>query len=163
MGFSFGDRSINNLATCHEDLQAVMHLAIKRTAVDFGIHDGGRTMAKQQEYFNQGASRINPQAYESKEALAKRAKHIIIEGHPLYGKSRAADIHVSRKFNGKSLAWDDVHLAYIAGVITSCAQELKAAGEINHIVKWGGDWDTDGIIALDQSLKDLPHFQLHKP
>ena len=162
-GYNYGSKSNEQLLTCHKDLQKVFNLVIKRTAVDFGIHEGGRTVAKQQEYFDDGKSRVNPSSYPSEEALAKKGNHIVIEGHEIYGKSRALDLHVTERFNGKSLAWDDVHLAMVAGVVISCAQELYEKGEIEHLIRWGGNWDSDGIIALDQRLKDMPHFELIKP
>ena len=158
--YKFGSRSILCLSSVHLDLQKIAVLAISRTNVDFGIHQGERTIDQQQQYFNNGKSKINPQSYPSPEALAEKAKHITIKDHPKYKLSRAIDIHVSEKYNGKSLAWDEVHLSYIAGVLISCAKELLNKGEITHSLRWGGDWDSDGVIGLDHSLRDLPHFEL---
>ena len=156
----FGTRSTEVVNTLHPDLKKVMELAIKRTVVDFGLHEGARTVETQQKYYDDGKSRVNPSSYPNKEELAKKGKHITIPGHSVYGLSRAVDLHATEKHNGKSLAWDDVHLAMIAGVVISCAKELLEKGEITHTVRWGGDWDSDGVIALDHKLKDLPHFEL---
>ena len=156
----FGSTSKKVLDTLHPDLVKILELAIKRSPVDFGLHAGARTVEKQQEYYDTGKSRVNPKAYPSEEDLAKKGKHITIPGHPVYGLSRAVDLHVSEKHNGKSLAWDDTHLAMVAGVIVSCAKELLEKSEVTHKIRWGGDWSMDGVIALDQKLKDLPHFEL---
>ena len=158
-----GKRSIAERDTCHADLQKVIDLAIKRSDVDFGLHQGARTVSEQQTYFDNGKSGINPKKYSTTEDLCRVAKHIVIPGHPKYGKSRAIDLHCSEKYNGKSYTWDGNHLSYIAGVFTSCAKELYEKGEISHIVRWGGDWDSDGIIGYDHKLKDFPHLELIKP
>ena len=160
---TFGKRSNEIKSTLHHDLSRVLDLAIDRSPVDFGLHDGARLVETQQKYFNDGKSRIDPSSYPNIEDLAIKAKHIVIEGHPVFGKSRAVDLHASENHNGNSLAWDDIHISMIAGVIVSCAKELFDAGEISHLIRWGGDWDSDGVIALDQRLKDFPHFELIKP
>ena len=160
---NFGGRSKAVLSTLHKDLQKILLLALSRSNVDFGLHEGARTIETQQQYYNEGKSRINPSEYPSPEALAEKAKHIVVNGSGMYELSRAVDLHAAEKYEGKSLAWDDTHLSYIAGVIVSCGKELYTKGEISHLVRWGGDWDNDGVIALDHRLKDLPHFELVKP
>lgn len=161
--YKFGRASIDCLLTCHPDLQAILNLALQRTNVDFGISQGARTKEQQQQYFNEGKSRVNPSAYATAEALAEAAKHIVVPGSAAYSTSRAADIYISEKWGDKSLAYNDIHLAQVAGVIISVAKELYAAGEISHIIRWGGDWNSDGVIGFDQKLNDFPHFELIKP
>lgn len=161
--YVFSTSSKGHLSRCHPDLALVLNLALKRSNVDFGIYESSRTIAEQQKYFNDGASSINPQAYQTKEDLAKVAKHIVIPEHIYFKWSRAVDIKVSESHNGERLTFDYVHLSYLAGVITSVAKELFQQGEITHIIRWGGDWDSDGVIALDHKLKDLVHFEIIKP
>jgi peptidoglycan L-alanyl-D-glutamate endopeptidase CwlK len=148
----FGKRSSLCLDTCHDDLQKIHREAIKDIPVDYGIHEGKRSDEKQLEYFEAGKSRIDPRIPE----LKQKGKH-------LREPSEATDFHVAEVWNGKSLAWDDTHLAFIAGYLIRTAQELFARGEISHLLRWGGDWDSDGIIALDHSLKDMPHLELYQP
>lgn len=148
----FGKKSSAKLSTCHRDLQTILRVAIKNCPVDFGVHEGQRSDEKQLEYFLSGASRIDPRIPEQK----AKGKH-------LCEPSEAADIHVAEKHNGKSLAWDDVHLGFLGGYLISTSHHLYKQGEVNHVLRWGGDWDNDGVIALDQRLKDLPHFELIKP
>ena len=64
--------------------------------------------------------------------------------------SLAGDIYA---WVGKA-SWDKNHLILIAGVILSCADELGTP------LRWGGNWDGDGVIISDQNFIDLPHFEL---
>lgn len=160
MAFRFGSRSRKELDTCHPDLIKIAELAIKRTPIDFGIHQGGRTVEQQRKYFREGKSSINPDAYSSVESLAQRAKHVTIPGNDKYGVSRAFDFHIASKYEAKSLTWDDLHMGIVIGVIWSCADELYDYGEISHRIRSGGDWDRDGVFVYDHKLKDLPHIEI---
>lgn len=161
--YSFGKRSRSELDTCHPDLVKVMELAIRITNVDFGIHEGARTVEQQQKYFDEGKSKINPKKYSSPVVLAEVAKHIVIPEEDLYAKSRACDIHVAESHNGKKLTWDDNHFCALYGFIVGAAKMLYDQGQIAHKVRWGGDWNSNGVIALDHKFKDFPHFELYKP
>ena len=147
--YSFGERSRRELATCKKELRSVMELAIKRSAVDFGITQGERTVEEQKRFFLQGASKIDPDRYTPQE-LVKKAKHIVNEFEP---KSRAVDIYIFVK-GRKDLAFDERYVIYVAGVIESCARELGVP------MRWGGNWDMDGEIITDQRFQDLVHFEL---
>ncbi|MDX5586542.1 MAG: hypothetical protein QNK20_16770 [Aureibaculum sp.] len=160
---NFSDKSYKVLLTLHPDLQKIMILSLQRSCVDFGLHEGARTVPVQQAYYMQGKSSINPANYEDYRDLAKVAKHIVLPDVVEFSKSRAVDLHSSESYNGKSLAWDTNHLSYIAGIIQACAKELYNKGEIRHIIRWGGDWDSDGVIGFDHKLKDFPHHELILP
>ena len=147
MSFSFGTRSTEQLKTCHEDLQKILELAIQSSKVDFGISEGHRTVLRQYELFLMGRSKID--------GVTRKGKHNKVP-------SMAADIfiyHPDTKTR-RQLAYDISHLCYVAGVIDSCAKELLEQGEISHAIRWGGNWDSDGIIAIDQTFDDYPHFEL---
>lgn len=158
--YRYGRRSLEVLETLHPDLQKILMLVIQRTPTDIGLHEGARPIDKQRQYFKDGASRINPDAYSSIDELCQVAKHITIAGHELYDKSRAVDFHISEKHVGKTLTWDDLHFGVVIGVAMSCAKELLEKGEITHKLRTGGDWDGDGVFVYDQRLKDLPHLEL---
>lgn len=150
MGFKFGKRSIDNLDTCHRDLQKIAKLAITRSSVDFGVSEGHRSIERQQQLFQEGKSKID--------GVKRLSKHN-------HNPSLAFDIyafHADPEFRQK-LAFDTLVLAFIAGVLMSCAEELYEKGEITHKLRWGGNWDRDSIIIHDQSFDDLPHFELIKP
>ena len=153
MPFKFGDASMAQVMSCHPDMQLVLIEAIHRSPIDFGVSQGRRTIEQQREYFKAGKSRLNP----DDPAQLKRAMH-------LRAPSMAADIYVSVPekvfMDGKKLAYDTAHLSLIAGVILSVANELYDRKLIKHRVRWGGDWDQDGCIIVDQEFDDLPHFEL---
>jgi peptidoglycan L-alanyl-D-glutamate endopeptidase CwlK len=147
MAFKFGNRSKEKLATAHEDLQKIMNLAISRTKVDFGISEGHRSLERQKQLFDEGKSKID--------GITKKGKHN-------YSPSLAVDIfayHPDLETRRK-LAYDRMTLAYIGGIIESCAAELLEKGETSHTIRWGANWDSDGIIDYDQSFDDYPHFEL---
>ena len=61
------------------------------------------------------------------------------------------------------MAYDKVHLAYVAGVIQAAARHLYTKGEVEHLIRWGANWDKDGVIDFDQQFDDYPHHELYKP
>jgi len=143
----FGKRSLEKLATCHEDLQKILKVAISRSKVDFGISEGHRTIERQYQLFLEGKSKID--GYNSK------GKHNVF-------KSEAADIYIyhADPSTRKNLIYDKIHLAYVAGLIDSIAEELYSLGDITHKIRWGANWDSDGIVDYDQTFDDYPHFEL---
>jgi peptidoglycan L-alanyl-D-glutamate endopeptidase CwlK len=147
MGFAFGKRSKEEISTMHNDLQKVFNLAIKRTKVDFGITEGHRSVKRQQYLFQMGRSKIDGVTKLGKHNLKPAEAGDIYIYHP--------DLETRRK-----LAYNREHLSYVAGVIDSCAEELFEAGEISHKIRWGANWDSDGIIALDHNFDDYPHHEL---
>jgi len=145
MSFKFGKSSIDELNTCHNDLQLIMNVAIEITSVDFGISEGYRSVKMQKEYFDRGLSKID--------GITKKGKHNV---YP----SIAVDIYPFIEGKAK---WDNEHLSYLSGIIHAVSEILYAQGKIEHKVRWGGNWDMDGVLLLDQSFDDRPHFELYKP
>ena len=145
-----GTTSRARLNTCHSDLIEITELAIKRSRIDFGISEGMRSIERQKELFTQGKTKID--------GVNEKGKHN-------YSPSLALDFyayHPDDEIRSK-IAYDKPTLAYIAAIFICCAQELFEAGEITHLVRWGGNWDKDGVILLDQSFDDMPHIELFKP
>ena len=58
--------------------------------------------------------------------------------------------------------WDNEHLSYLAGLIHGVTEMLLVEGKITHKIRWGGNWDMDGVILIDQTFDDRPHFELIK-
>lgn len=145
--FSFGSKSKEKLATCHPDLQKVLYLAISRSSVDFGISEGNRPLERQKKLFDEGKSTID--------GISKKGKHN-------YSPSLAADIYIYHEDSDirAKIAFDTEHLSYVMGIIWSCGKELLEKGEITHKLRWGGNWDSDGILMIDQNFQDLPHIEL---
>ena len=70
--------------------------------------------------------------------------------------------HNDKEIRNK-IAWDKSHLSYVAGMLQSCAFELYDKKEINHLLRWGANWDKDGVLFFDQDFDDAPHVELYKP
>jgi len=144
--YIFGKRSKTQLITCHKDLQLIANEALKVTRVDFSIIEGNRPVELQQKYFKEGKSKIDG---------------VKIKGNHNYQPSRAFDIAVY--VSGKpKLTYDANHLCYIAGIIIGISERLYSSGQINHKIRWGGNWDRDGEILTDQNFDDMPHFEIKK-
>ena len=147
MPFKFGNSSTSKLQTCHDDLQKILQLAISRSRIDFGISEGHRSLERQKQLFDEGKSKVD--------GINKKGKHN-------FEPSLAADIFVYHPDleTRRKLVYDKASLSYIAGIIICCAAELLEKGEITHTVRWGGNWDKDGVILQDQNFDDSPHFEL---
>jgi peptidoglycan L-alanyl-D-glutamate endopeptidase CwlK len=141
--YKLGKGSLKKLESVHHDLVKIIKLAITRTPVDFGISEGHRTLERQKELYDQGKSKID--------GINKKGKHNYSPSLAIDLYAYHPDIEVRKK-----LAYDVPTLCIIAGVIISCADELKAKGDIKHSIRWGGNWDNDGVILYDQSFDDLP-------
>ena len=142
MKYTFSNRSKTALASCHQDLQQIAEIALQRTAVDFAIIEGHRSLERQKMLYLAGKSKID--------GSNKQGKHN-------HNPSLAFDICAI--VQGKA-SWRECYLAYLGGILTAAAAELLAAGRISHALRWGGNWDGDGEIITDQSFIDLPHFEL---
>lgn len=144
MNYVFGKLSVANLETCHPDLKLIAEEALKISQVDFGIREGFRTLEKQQEYFETGASQCD--------GIIKKSKH---QAFP----SMAMDIRVYVADKPK-LTYSVIYLSYLGGVITSVARKLLSEGKICHSIRWGYNWDSDNEIGTDQTFQDMPHYEL---
>ena len=149
MKFVYGKRSVEQLETCHEDLKKILYMAISVCDVDFGVSEGNRSIERQYKLYIEGKSQID--------GKLKKGKH---NSKP----SEAADIYIYTRDleTRRKIAYDRVHLAYVAGVITTCAKILCERGEIKHLIRWGGNWNGNGILLIDQSFDDMPHFEIIK-
>jgi peptidoglycan L-alanyl-D-glutamate endopeptidase CwlK len=131
----FSKTSRGKLGTCHEDLQTIFEYVIKY--FDCTIVCGHRTEEKQNAAFKKGYSKVkfpNSQ-HNSLPSMAVDAIPWPIE-------------------------WDNHdRMRYFAGYVMGIAKMLKVIGEIEHSVRWGGDWDRDTLLK-DQRFIDLPHFEL---
>lgn len=141
----FGRTSNQRLDTCHRDMQLIMRTAVELCAVDFGIAEGQRPVELQQKYFREGKSKVD--------GINIVGKHNVIP-------SMAADIYLW--INGAA-SWNAETLTYVAGFIEAIAKLLYLQGKVEHLIRWGGNWDKDGEILTDQKFDDRPHFELYKP
>jgi len=162
MAHTLGNRSKIQYDTLHPDLQLIVDAALEYCVVDFSINEGHRPVEKQFEYYKKGREFI-----DGRWKLTKPKNKITnIDGHRVKGKhnyspSLALDFkaYVPEK---PELTWDTVHLTYIGATMVMIAEVLFRDGEIEHKLRWGGNWDKDGDLA-DNTLYDRPHVELYKP
>lgn len=158
MGFKFGKNSQKKLETCHEDLQLILTTALSASKVDFGISEGHRSVSKQQSYYAIGrTTELHRKPITNVDGVHKKGKHN-------YSPSLAADLFIwhNNRATRQKIAYDKSHLSYVAGLIDATAELLLAQGKISHRIRWGANWDLDGVINYDQSFDDFPHFELIK-
>jgi peptidoglycan L-alanyl-D-glutamate endopeptidase CwlK len=114
--FQLSQRSLARLIGVHPDLVEIVKLAIQRTAVDFTVVEGVRTLAQQREYVTKGASQTM-NSYHLPQAD---------------GLGHAVDLAPLMR---GAIPWNDWEaFADLAGVVKACAAELGVP------VEWGGDW-----------------------
>lgn len=112
MGFTFSQRSLDNLKGVHPDLVRVAHAALAITPVDFGIIEGLRSLERQTELFNA----------VPKKSWTMNSRH-------LHGMAVDFDAFV-----GGVLTWEVKYYALIAAAMKRAALDLGVP------VHWGGDW-----------------------
>ncbi len=150
MPYTFGESSIKQLDTCHQDLQDIAYAVIQITDVDFGISEGYRTVERQKELYDQGKSKID--------GVSQKGKHN-------YNPSLALDFYAYHPdpATREKMAYDKVHLTYIAGLFDAVSKQMFQRRQISHILRWGANWNMDGVIDFDQSFDDYPHIELYAP
>ena len=108
----FGDRSISRMAGLHPDLKKVMNQAILATDLDFTVLEGLRTLERQKQMVETGAS------------TTLNSRHL--DGH-------AVDI---APFVGGEVRWDWPLYYRLAVIVKAAAKEVGVP------IEWGGDWKT---------------------
>lgn len=98
------------------------------------IPEGYRGEEKQNEYYTKGTSRIK----------WPHGKH---NSYP----SKA--IHLAPYNSNLGIDWKDTELFYKYGFFV-----MGLASSLGIKLRWGGDWDMDGITT-DQTFNDLIHFE----
>ncbi|MBI1228213.1 MAG: M15 family peptidase [Bacteroidetes bacterium] len=140
--FTFSTTSQDRLKTCHKDLQVLAKAAIEISEIDFGIAEGYRSPEDQMKAYKAGRSKID--------GVRTKSKHN-------YDPALAFDIYAFK--NGRT-SYDAKDMCYLGGLIMATAKFLKSSGKIRSEIRWGGNWDGDGVIVTDQTLVDLPHFEI---
>lgn len=153
MGYTFGSASKACLDEAHTDLQAILNLGIRLTPVDFSIIETARSMEQAQINFDTGASKLDPRK-------GQISKHVVAPS--IRDLAEAVDIAIYHPNINirRQIIWDFNHLSLVAGVLLSVAQDLLFKKKIRHRLRWGGNWDSDGVIIKDQNFNDLAHFEL---
>ena len=132
----FSTKSLNQLFTCHQDLQTLFNEVIK--TFDCTVLEGFRNEENQNRAFANGNSKLKwPNGNHNK------------------SPSVAVDVIPY------PVDWnDEKRHHFFAGFVMATAMRLKEQGKMTHDVRWGGSWN--GFDKLNKSgmLNDLVHFEL---
>ena len=134
MAFKFSKRSKRILETTDPRIQELFNLVLSRSPIDFGIANlgGYRTPEEQYSLYSSTPQKSKCDGYDKKS---------------YHQTGRALDIYAY--LNGGA-SWDRVHLAIIAGIAYSCAEELGLK------LKWGGEFGSNEFKGWDSC-----HFEIH--
>jgi peptidoglycan L-alanyl-D-glutamate endopeptidase CwlK len=140
MKYRFGQASSKKLATCCPEMIAVAARALELSPYDFTIIFGFRDEAEQNAIFERGASKKK----------WPESKHNVMNGD----QPASEAIDFAPWVNG-GIKWDDTHIfAVVAGCLLAAAKELGVT------LRWGGDWDGDGLSKGDQTFFDYGHVEV---
>lgn len=108
--YKLSNRSLSRLEGVHPDLVKVIKEAIKHTPIDFTVLEGLRSVARQRQLVNSGAS------------TTMNSRHLT--GH-------AVDI---APLDGGKVSWHWPHYHELAPTVKRVALDLGVP------IEWGGDW-----------------------
>ena len=128
----FSRLSQARLDGCHPDLRAVFRVVVGR--FDCKVLEGQRGSRKQNQYFEEGKSRIR---YPNGPHNANPSDAVHVVPHPFPG-------------------WKNtVAFYFFAGYVIAVAEEMGVE------IRWGGDWNRNKRMG-DQTFMDLIHFEVVK-
>ena len=134
-----GAKSLKRLDGVHHDLVSVVKRAIEITNQDFSVLCGVRTPAEQRELYAQG--RTKPGIVVT---WTLKSNHFASAD----GFGHAVDL-VPHPVDWKTLSKFDA----IADAMMTAAKELGVK------IRWGADWDMDGLVR-EPGESDSPHFEI---
>ncbi len=139
----FGRTSRSRLRTCHSDLQAIFQEVV--IEFDCSVVCGHRDKKEQNKAFHDNKSSI----------VWPMSKH---------NRRPSTAVDAAPWFSGGiGIPWEDIpQICFFAGQVLQIAKRLHAEGKIEHVLRWGGDWNSNNLIR-DQNLMDYVHFELIKP
>lgn len=141
MNWSYGRTSQKCRDSCAPPLIEVMDLGLSLSPIDISIVRGWSGEDVQNMLFRTKAS---------KKQWPFSEHNFMLDEKP---HSKAFDFapHLGREVG---IPWKDTHLfSFIAGVF------FVAAGKIGVKLRWGGDWDMDGLTT-DQTFMDWGHLEI---
>jgi hypothetical protein len=134
---SFSSSSKEALQTCHPSLQATCRHVIE--VYDFTVIGGHRGKARQNHLVEASRSQVE---WPNSKHNETPSRAVDIAPYPIDWEARGR-FHV------------------LAGHMMMAFHGLQQEREIDEALslRWGGDWDGDGVLD-DQQFDDLPHFEL---
>jgi len=139
MGYKLGPASLGKLKGLHPNLVAVVTRAIEISEQDFAVICGVRTLSEQKELYAQG--RTKPGNIVT---WTLNSRHLPADD----GLGRAVDLAPY------PIDWNTVSKFDVIA-----AAMMKASKELGIPIRWGADWDQDGV-ARERGETDSPHWEL---
>lgn len=137
MPHAFSDLSKRRLEGVSQTLVKVVTRALELSPVDFMVSEGLRTIERQRQLYAQGRTAPGP-----KVTWTLHSKHL---------EGTAVDLV---PIVGGKPDWENVkNFDSIAKAMQQAAKEQGVA------IRWGADWDMDGI-PREKGETDSPHFEL---
>lgn len=134
-GFVFSRRSLSMLEGVHPDLVRLATRALALSEVDFAVTEGVRTLARQRQLLDQGASQtLNSMHLPRPTDIGGATQNL------------AYAIDVAAYVGGR-IRWDWPLYHRIKAAFDQASRETGIP------FKWGGDW---------RSFPDGPHFELDR-
>jgi peptidoglycan L-alanyl-D-glutamate endopeptidase CwlK len=150
MTFKLSKRSLANLEGVDYRLVTVVHRAIELTKVDFAVIEGVRTLERQIELYNKGASQIR-----------EGGKHVV---------GQAVDLmaYIGTRGSWELNLYDDIADAMKAAAIEhNVPLRWGAAWTVSDIRKWQGTMESAMNSYIDERRRqgkrpfiDGPHFEI---
>lgn len=138
MTFKLSKRSLDRLVGVNEKMVAIVKRAIEISEVDFMVVEGLRTLKRQEELYAQG--RTKPGKIVTWTMKSKHIEGLAVDIAPINSDGQ--------------IAWNDLKK------FDKMAEAMfKASKELNINIRWGRDWDMDGIRG-EKGETDSPHFEL---
>jgi peptidoglycan L-alanyl-D-glutamate endopeptidase CwlK len=135
---TLSDRSLKRLEGVNPILVQVVKRAIELSKVDFMVIEGLRSVERQKQLYSQGRT-----APGKKVTWTLKSKHI--DGQAV----DIAPVNPDGSINWTNLKlFDEMAFAM-----------FRAANEVGVKIKWGADWDMDGVYR-ESGESDSPHFEL---
>lgn len=130
----FSKSSEQKLYTCHRDIITLCLEGIE--LYDFIVLEGHREKHKQNALFRSGHSKL-----EWPKSKHNQSPSVAVDLAPY------------------PIDWTDMaRWHWFAGGMMALWRWLKLKGKVTGELRWGGDWDRDGMIS-DNKFNDLGHFE----
>lgn len=131
------ERSEKRLEGVNPTLVSIVRRAAKRLPFSLFVVEGLRTKERQEQLYAQGRTKPGP-----KVTWTMKSKHL---------DGRAVDL--APLIDG-AIDWNDLKkFDQIAAAM------IEAGKEVGVLVRWGADWDMDGL-PRERGESDSPHFEI---
>lgn len=139
------EKSVERLVGVHPDLQSVVRRAADRLPFQLAVIEGVRSEKRQAELYAQGRTRPG-----------KVVTWTMDSRHRVQRCGHGCAVDLVKLSENDSIDWNNKGDFLAIGKAM-----MTAAAELGIPIRWGYDWDGDGITQ-EKGEYDGPHFELPK-